>query len=294
MPMPSLLLLPCLSQTVQHHELLRGVQHRYVRRLIVEKSSIYHQTNFQWGLTGFMVTIIYQWWFKFIRQIMLSYGRRPPTYTVCGVLQLITRVRQKSPWISYATCRKYVKSENNNIESDPLQITLRTIASAGFGQRASWTATSGSELAQGQHMPLIDAVELAAELIWPRGWIPEWLLDLGLWVHIPILGPTLRAVRRSYAGVKFGLLEIVSNARTQILDGKAATLDAALLTNMVKANMAASAGEEDVRQLTDNELLSNAIVGLLALTIKPNSEICRYCFLQALVSFHEEIFPTCC
>ena len=199
---------------------------------------------------------------------MLSYGRRPPTYTICGMLQLMTRVRQKSPWTSYATCRKYVKSENNNIESDPLQITIRTIASAGFGQRASWTATSGSELAQGQHMPLIDAAELAATLILPRGWIPEWLLDLGYRVHIPILGPTLRAVRRSYADVKFGLLEIVSHARTQILEGKAATLDAALLKNMVEANMTASAGDEDVRQLTDNELLSNSFVSLLVLTVK--------------------------
>ena len=143
-------------------------------------------------------------------------------------------------------------------------------------------------------MPLIDAAELALEMVLPRSLIPEWLLDLGHWIHIPILGPTLRAIRRSYADVKFGLLEIVSNARTQILDGNAATLDAALLKNMVEANMAASAGEEDVRQLTDNELLSNSLVSLLAITIKPNSEICRYFCWQALVSFHEEILPTCC
>lgn len=143
-------------------------------------------------------------------------------------------------------------------------------------------------------MPLIDAAELALEMVLPRSLIPEWLLDLGHWIHIPILGPTLRAIRRSYADVKFGLLEIVSNARTQILDGKAATLDAALLKNMVEANMAASAGEEDVRQLTDNELLSNSLVSLLAITIKPNSEICRYFCWQALVSFRGEILPTCC
>ena len=171
---------------------------------------------------------------------------------------------------------------------------MRAIASAGFGQRASWTTTSGRELAQGQHMPLIDAMELAIELVLPRGWIPEWLLDLGHWVHIPILGPTLRAIRRSYADVKFGLLEIVSNAQTRILDGKAATLDAALLKKMVKANKAMSAGEEDVRQLTDNELLSNSMVSLLAITIKPNSEIYRYFCWQALVSFREDILPTCC
>ena len=143
-------------------------------------------------------------------------------------------------------------------------------------------------------MPLIDAAELALEMVLPRSLIPEWLLDLGHWIHIPILGPTLRAIRRSYADVKFGLLEIVSNARTQILDGNAATLDAALLKNMVEANMAASAGEEDVRQLTDNELLSNSLVSLLAITIKPNSEICRYFCWQALVSFRGEILPTCC
>ena len=225
---------------------------------------------------------------------MLSHGMRPPAYTIYGVRQPITQALQKSPWTLCATCRKYVRSETLNIESDPLQITMRTIASAGFGQRASWTATSGNGLAQGQYMPLIDAAELAIEMILPKSLIPEWLLDLGHWVHIPILGPTLRAIRRSYADVKFGLLEIVSNARTRILDGKAATLDAALLKNMVKANMATSAGEEDVRQLTDNELLSNSMVSLLAITTKPNSEIYRYFSSQALVSFHEDILPTYC
>ena len=223
---------------------------------------------------------------------MLSYGMRPPVYTVYGVLQPITQALRKSPWTLCATCRKYVGSENINIESDPLQITMRTIASAGFGQRASWTTTSGNGLAQDQQMPLIDAAKLAIEMLLPKSLIPEWLLDLGHWVHIPILGPTLRAIRRSHADVKFGLLEIVSNTRNQILDGKAATLDAALLKHMVNANMAASAGEEDVRQLTDNELLSNSIVSLLLTTIKPNSEICRYFCSQALVIFHEEILPT--
>jgi len=143
------------------------------------------------------------------------------------------------------------------------KITMRTIASAGFGQRTSWTATV-NEHAQDQHMPLFEALELANEMILPRSLIPEWLLNLGHWVHIPVLGPTLRAIRRSYDGVKFSILEIVSNARAQILDGKTASLDAALLKNMVEANMDTSASDEDVRQLTDNELLSNSFMFLFA------------------------------
>ena len=163
------------------------------------------------------------------------------------------------------TCRKYVRSENNNfIKSDLLQIMMWTIALAGFSQQISWMVTVNEHI-QDQHMPLF---ELANKMILPRSLIPEWLLNLGHWVHILILGPILRAIQRLYNNVKFGILEIVSKAQAQILDGKTAFLDAVLLKNMVEANMNMSASEEDVRQLTDNELLSNLFVSLLAITVK--------------------------
>ena len=166
------------------------------------------------------------------------------------------------------TCQKYMRSENNNfIKSDPLQIMIWAITLAGFGQQISWMVTV-NEHAQDQHMPLFKTLELANKMILPRSLIPEWLLNLGHWVHIPILGPTLRAIQRLYNNVKFGILEIVSKAQAQILDGKTAFLDAVLLKNMVEANMNMSASEEDVRQLTDNELLSNLFVSLLAITVK--------------------------
>ena len=122
-----------------------------------------------------------------------------------------------------------------------------------------------NEHTQEQHMPLF---ELANKMILPRSLIPEWLLNLGHWVHIPILGPTLRAIQRLYNNVKSSILEIVSKAQAQIPGGKTASLDAVLLKNMVEANMNMSASEEDVRQLTNNELLSNLFVSLLAITVK--------------------------
>ena len=163
------------------------------------------------------------------------------------------------------TCQKYMRSENNNfIKSDLLQIMMWTIALAGFSQQISWMVTVNEHI-QDQHMPLF---ELANKMILPRSLIPEWLLNLGHWVHIPILGPTLRAIQRLYNNVKFGILEIVSKAQAQIPGGKTASLDAVLLKNMVEVNMNMSASEEDVRQLTDNELLSNLFVSLLAITVK--------------------------
>lgn len=149
---------------------------------------------------------------------------------------------------------------------------MRAIASAGFGRRASWTETSGEELARDEHMPLEDALELANEMLVAKSLIPEWLLDLGERVRIPVLGSTLSAIRKSYGDVKFSVLEMVANARTQILDGQAESLDADLLKNMVEANMNMSSGDKDSRQLTDNELLSNSFVSLLAITVKPSSQ----------------------
>ncbi len=60
------------------------------------------------------------------------------------------------------------------------------------------------------------------------------------------------------------MLEVVSSARAWILDNKGATkdgkMDAALLRNLVEANLAEGS---DYRGLTDDELLSNTFVRII-------------------------------
>lgn len=95
--------------------------------------------------------------------------------------------------------------------------------------------------------------------------IPEWLIDVAERVQIPIVGPTLRDIRRSFGDLKEYMLDSVSLARARVLSGGKGiegSSDAALLRNMVESNMA----EDDLeasKRLTDGEILSNSFVSAL-------------------------------
>jgi hypothetical protein len=60
-----------------------------------------------------------------------------------------------------------------------------------------------------------------------------------------------------YDDLKRHILELISTARAWVLGGKSSELGAALVRNLVEANMAQ---EGDSKALTDDELLSNSFV----------------------------------
>ncbi|KAG5654439.1 hypothetical protein H0H81_002628 [Sphagnurus paluster] len=57
------------------------------------------------------------------------------------------------------------------------------------------------------------------------------------------------------------MLEVISNARAWIAEGKRTVMDSALLRNLVEANM--NEGAWDGKHLTDDELLSDTFVNIV-------------------------------
>jgi len=61
----------------------------------------------------------------------------------------------------------------------------------------------------------------------------------------------------AYDDLRLHILELISTARAWVLRDRSSELDAALIRNLVEANMAQ---EGDSKALTDDELLSNSFV----------------------------------
>ena len=93
----------------------------------------------------------------------------------------------------------------------------------------------------------------------PQVLIPRWLYKLVKQVHIPYLGPFVNETRESFDTLRHHMYELITVNRAWATGDKAAAMDAALLRNLVEANLAQ---EDDALQkrLTDEELLSNTFV----------------------------------
>jgi hypothetical protein len=87
---------------------------------------------------------------------------------------------------------------------------------------------------------------------------PNWIDHLSKVIYIPIVTPVMKETREAFASLHSHMLEVVSQARAQFADGKGSSLDAALLRNLVHANMNQEEGSS--KHLSDDELLSNTFV----------------------------------
>lgn len=108
---------------------------------------------------------------------------------------------------------------------------------------------------------------------------PNWIYALSGYIQIPYVSPALRHTREAFEELRHHMLDVVSSARAWVAGGKAETMDAALLKNLVEANMAQ---EGDYKRLTDEELLSNTFVRIVSIYI-----------LYAPLTCVSPDFPTC-
>ncbi|KAF4564500.1 hypothetical protein EYR40_010663 [Pleurotus pulmonarius] len=148
---------------------------------------------------------------------------------------------------------------------DLTQLTLLIISSAGFSRRVSWNDDSSLVPPPGHAMAFQPAVASAIHHTIVKILTPDFLYSLCSQINIPFISPLLRETTTSFEALRMHMLEVVSSARAWILDNKGATkdgkMDAALLRNLVEANLAEGS---DYRGLTDDELLSNTFTFLLA------------------------------
>jgi hypothetical protein len=121
---------------------------------------------------------------------------------------------------------------------------------------------SKAEPPLGHKLAFKPAVTTALRLMILKALTPTWVYDVSACIHIPYITPALDKTRTSFEALGGHMLELISLARAWIADGKTTSMDAALLRNLVEANMSHD-GTSDRKYLSDDELLSDTFVGSL-------------------------------
>lgn len=169
--------------------------------------------------------------------------------------------RNRAASIFSKTLSWYVRRTDfcNNHTHIHSKLTLLVVSSAAFGRSASWSEDSSAEPPPGHRVAFCPAITSAIHYLLPRALTPGWLWNLSEHLHIPLLGVVLKETRESFEAVRLHLMDLISLSRAWVAGGKSTSMDAALLRNLVEANMTQ---EDDPHQkrLTDEELLSDTFV----------------------------------
>jgi len=113
------------------------------------------------------------------------------------------------------------------------------------------------EAPPGHRYSFPSALQLALDEFFVCISTPEWFYKLSQKIYIPFLSLRLKIMRQAYDDLQLHIMDLISTARAWVLGDKSSESDAALVRNMVEANMAQ---EGDSKALTDDELLSNSFV----------------------------------
>jgi hypothetical protein len=145
-----------------------------------------------------------------------------------------------------------------------MQIALLVISSAGFGRHVSMKDDSKAEPPPGHKLAFKPAIIATLRLLLLKSLTPTWVYGLSGYVYMPYITPVLEETSNSFEALRAHMLELISLARAWVADGKTTSMDAALLCNLVEANM--SHDETlDGRHLSDDELLSDTFVSSLSI-----------------------------
>jgi hypothetical protein len=116
------------------------------------------------------------------------------------------------------------------------------------------------------------AVFAAVEYLFPKALTPKWLSALSERMYIPVIGRMVRDANHAYEALKLHMGELVSLSRAWVVEGKVSNMDAALLRNLVEANMEdEDAAANSYKNLTDDELFSNTFVCHILICIRISS-----------------------
>lgn len=145
------------------------------------------------------------------------------------------------------------------------------MSSAAFGRHVSWADDSSAAPPPGHRLAFRVAVITAMDSLIAKVLTPEWAYYAfsPRRVRIPYLSAVLAETRESFDALRLHMLDLISQARGWVAGGKATSMDAALLRNLVEANMDQEDGDVvGQRRLTDEEVLSNTFVGCLDVQIR--------------------------
>ncbi|KAJ6564019.1 cytochrome P450 [Mycena capillaripes] len=141
----------------------------------------------------------------------------------------------------------------------PIYVALLILSSAAFGRHSSWAEDLSAAAPPGHRIAFSPAVITAMDNLIAKVLTPNWAYAFSRRVHIPYLSSVLKETHESFDALRLHMLDLVSEARLWVSGGKTVSMDAALLRNLVEANMDQES-RNDRRKLTDEELLSNTFV----------------------------------
>ncbi|KAF5341535.1 hypothetical protein D9758_012595 [Tetrapyrgos nigripes] len=178
------------------------------------------------------------------------------------------------------------KSVQVDLLKDCTELTLLIISSAAFGKHNGWSDHSGDD--SGHRLPFRPAVTTAVKNLVPKVLTPNWLFALAEYLPLPKI---IKETADSFVFLRLHMLDIINSAREWVAGGhEDNSLDAALLQNLVKANLAQLEQEETKellkRRLTDQEVLSNAFMFLLA---GHETSAHSLCFTLCLLALYPEV-----
>lgn len=136
------------------------------------------------------------------------------------------------------------------------------ISSAGFGRRASWQEDSSTKPPPGHKRTFREAIGTALDHLFVKALTPTWMYTFSARLHLPVVSRVLKETTESFEALGFHMIELISLSRAWVVGGKTSNMDAALLRNLVEANMT-EADDVHHKKLTDDEVLSNIFVCLL-------------------------------
>ncbi|KAG6820265.1 hypothetical protein H0H93_003095 [Arthromyces matolae] len=194
-------------------------------------------------------------------------------------------IRVVEEWFTEIDAGKSVALDEYSVDllKDLTQVALLIIASAGFGRRASYKEDSKEEPPAGHQMAFRPALTSTIHHVITKAITPTFLWNLSDRFHIPFITPLLTECRTSFAALGSHMHEVIASARDLIATGKEATMDSALLRNLVQANMVSESAE---KHLTDDELLSNTFTFLLA---GHETSAHSLCFSIVLLALYPEV-----
>ncbi|KAG5646335.1 hypothetical protein DXG03_003658 [Asterophora parasitica] len=178
-----------------------------------------------------------------------------------------------------------------DLVKDLTQVALLVISAAGFGRRVSYKDDLNTEPPPGHKLAFRPAVTSTLHHVITKAITPTWLFNFSDRVHIPLITPLLNEARDSFDALRAHMMEVISLARAWIAGGKSETMDAALLRNLVEANMSHSDGLDSHRHLSDDELLSDTFTFLLAGHETSAHSLCFSIILLALYpDFQQRVY----
>ncbi|KIK60270.1 hypothetical protein GYMLUDRAFT_168213, partial [Collybiopsis luxurians FD-317 M1] len=174
---------------------------------------------------------------------------------------------------------------------DCTEIALLIFSSAAFGHHSSWLKHSTDSMESLHEVPFRQAVTSAVNNLVTKILTPPWMLVVTKYIPVPYVSKLFKETQGSFEALRLHMLNIISSSRAWVSGGNTLSMDATLLTNLVHANMAQEIDPLQKKCLTNEELLSNTFMFLLAGHETSAHSLCfAFCLMALWPEVQEKVY----